>query len=165
MAQAVGRANADYARHYNLQQRSCGHVWQARYFSTPLDDTHLWQAMAYVERNPVRARMVVHAEDFEWSSTRARRAGRDESGLLETREWRAQYDWTRWRRALETSVDEEAFGRRLQEASLRGRPLGSEEFTARLERRCGRRLRPLPVGRQPKSDGVESGQIGLGFDS
>ena len=47
MAQAVGRANADYARHYNLQQRTCGHVWQARYFSSPLDNTHLWQAMTW----------------------------------------------------------------------------------------------------------------------
>jgi hypothetical protein len=36
--------------------------------------------MAYVERNPVRARMVVHAEDFEWSSMRARRAGGDDGG-------------------------------------------------------------------------------------
>lgn len=163
MAQAVGRANADYARHYNLQQRTCGHVWQARYFSTPLDNTHLWQAMAYVERNPVRARIVAHADDFRWSSTRARRAGGDESGFLAMRAWRAVYDWPRWREALETSVDEEAFGQRLQEASRRGRPLGSEEFTERLERRCGRRLRPLPVGRPPKPGGVESGQIRLGF--
>ena len=38
-----------------------------------------------------------------------------------------------------------------------------QEFTEGLERRCGRRLQPLPVGRQPKSGGVESGQIGLGF--
>jgi putative transposase len=63
MAQAMSRSNADYARYYNLRQRTCGHVWQARYFSTPLENAHLWQAMAYVERNPVRARMVARAED------------------------------------------------------------------------------------------------------
>ena len=27
----------DFARYYNLRKRSCGHVWQARYHSTPLD--------------------------------------------------------------------------------------------------------------------------------
>ncbi len=54
MAQAMGRTNADFARYYNLRKRSRGHVWQARYHSTPLDASHLWRAMAYVERNPVR---------------------------------------------------------------------------------------------------------------
>jgi len=41
MAQAMGRTNADFARHYNLRKRSCGHVWQARYHSTPLDSSYL----------------------------------------------------------------------------------------------------------------------------
>jgi putative transposase len=35
MAQALGRTHADFARYHNLKNRACGHVWQARYFSTP----------------------------------------------------------------------------------------------------------------------------------
>jgi hypothetical protein len=77
--------------------------------------------------------------------------------------WRAEYDWPRWREVLETSLDEEAFGQRLQEASRRGRPLGGEEFTEKLERRCGRRLRPLPLGRPRKSGATETTQMGLGL--
>ena len=34
MAQAMARINADFARYHNLRERSCGHVWQARYHST-----------------------------------------------------------------------------------------------------------------------------------
>jgi len=163
MAQAMARASADYARYYNLKHRTCGHVWQARYFSTPLEDAHLWRAMAYVERNPVRANLVAHAEEFAWSSARTRRAGGTESGLIEMAAWRAEYDWLRWRAVLETSVDEEAFGRRLQEASRRGRPLGGAEFTEQLEQRCGRRLRALPVGRRRKLVVGEKAQMGLGY--
>jgi hypothetical protein len=55
-----------------------------------------------------------------------------------------------WKKVLETSVGEEAFAQRIQEASLRGRPLGSETFVETLESLSDRRLRPLPVGR-PKA--------------
>lgn len=75
MAQAMGRTNADFARYHNLRKRACGHVWQARYHSTPLDSSHLWRAMAYVERNPVRARLAACAEEYQWSSARLRAAG------------------------------------------------------------------------------------------
>jgi putative transposase len=75
MAQVMGRTNADFARYYNLKKRARGHVWQARYFSTPLDPPHLWQAMAYIERNPVRAHLVAQAEEYAWSSARLRLAG------------------------------------------------------------------------------------------
>jgi putative transposase len=68
MASALGRTHADYARHFNLKRRSCGHAWQARFFSCPLDAAHLWNAMAYVERNPVRARIVDEAGQYPWSS-------------------------------------------------------------------------------------------------
>ena len=149
MAQAMGRTNADFARYYNLRKRSCGHVWQARFHSTPLDTVHLWRAMAYVERNPVRAHLAAYAEEYEWSSARLRLAGT--ADLIDLTPWKAEYDWPRWQEVLRTSIDEEAFGQRLREASRRGRPLGDEEFVENLEKRCGRRLRARPVGRPKKS--------------
>ena len=39
MASALGRTHADFARHFNLRGRTCGHVWQAR-FSCPLEAGH-----------------------------------------------------------------------------------------------------------------------------
>jgi len=35
-----------------------GHLWQNRFFACVLGQDHLWSALAYVERNPLRARMV-----------------------------------------------------------------------------------------------------------
>lgn len=75
LARALGRAHAQYARYRNLIDRGCGHVWEARYFSCPLERAHLWRAIAYVERNPVRAGIVDHAEAYPWSSARARLGG------------------------------------------------------------------------------------------
>ncbi len=83
-----------------------------------MDTAHLWQAMAYVDRNPVRAHLVPQAEDYDWSSARARMsAAQSETVHLDL--WQAEYDWPRWKKVLATSIDEEAFGHRLQEASRR----------------------------------------------
>jgi putative transposase len=117
MAKGMARTNAEYARYYNLRNRSCGHVWQARYYSAPLDEGHLWQAMAYIERNPIRARLVERAEEWAWSSAALRKAGG--GGIVDLSVWRVKYDWPRWAEVLRTSVEEEAFGRRLQRRAAR----------------------------------------------
>ena len=116
MAQAMARINADLARYYNLRKRSCRRVWQARYHSTPLDASHLWRAMAYVERNPVRAHLAACAEEYEWSSARPRSENR--ADLLDLTPWQAKHDGPRWQEALRSSIDEEAFGQRLRESAV-----------------------------------------------
>ena len=158
MACALGRTHASYARYFNLQRRSCGHVWQARYFSCPLDGSHLWQAMAYVERNPVRARIVDHADAYHWSSAAAHLA-RTEPGVLDLSAWSAQYSSEQWCEVLRSSVEEEAFGRRLQEASRRGRPLGTTAFSDSLEQRAGRKLSlwSSPVSQEAREQAVCEG--------
>ena len=153
MARALGRTHADYARHYNLQRRSCGHVWQARYFSCPLEAAHLWRALGYVERNPVRARLTEQAGAYAWSSAAAHLSGSDEQELLDLEPWRRSYSAERWAEALRVGVDEELFGERLHQATRLGRPLGSEAFVAELEQKSGRTLRAQPPGRRRKDDG------------
>ena len=60
-----------YAQHINRKQKWAGHLWQGRFFSSPLDEAYLWSCVRYVERNPVRAGMVAKAEDYPWSSAAA----------------------------------------------------------------------------------------------
>jgi len=54
LAKVFGRTHADYARYANLARRSCGHLWQACFYSCALEAEHTRNALAYVERNPVR---------------------------------------------------------------------------------------------------------------
>lgn len=160
LARALGRTHADYARHFNLQHLSSGHVWEARFFSCPLDGAHLWRAVAYVERNPVRAGLAREAAEYRWSSA-ATHVHTLADGLVDLQLWKRDYTGDRWREVLRTSVDEEALGQRLREASLRGRPLGDALFVEELERKMNRRLRPSRAGR-PKtsqSDGA-GGAVG-----
>ena len=60
-----------YSRWYRKQTRYVGHLWQGRYKS-PLvaQESYFLEAGRYIERNPVRAGIVQHPEDYPWSSYR-----------------------------------------------------------------------------------------------
>ena len=152
LARALGRTHADFARHFNIARQSCGHVWQARFFSCPLDEAHLWHAMAYVERNPVRAGLVTKAWSYRWSSAALHCGFRFDDPLVAPfAAWQEEYGLWRWREVLLGSVAEEAMAQRIRESTRCGWPLGSESFVRDLEQRAGRRLHRLPPGR-PKAD-------------
>jgi putative transposase len=159
LASTLSRTHADYARHFNIVGRSCGHVWQARYFSCPVEGVHCWQAMAYVERNPVRAGLATEAADYRWSSAAAH-TGVAADAMLDLRSWQAEYDAHRWAEALRTSVAEECIAERIRQATLRGRPLGGEAFVQSLEKTTGRRLHPNPPGRPRRENALASAASG-----
>ena len=55
LGRALKHAHGRYASYWNAIHHSSGHVWQGRYYSCPLDEPHLWEALRYTELNPVRA--------------------------------------------------------------------------------------------------------------
>src|SRR5512134_561424 len=91
MARTLGRTHGDYSRWLNMKMGETGHVWQNRYYSCPLDEEHRWEALRYVELNPVRAGIVDGPEDWPWSSAVARAGGEDRTGILEMGEWKARW--------------------------------------------------------------------------
>ena len=56
-------AHGDYTSYFNTKYGMVGHAWQGRFKSFPMEEAHCWNAIRYVERNPVRAGMVDKAED------------------------------------------------------------------------------------------------------
>lgn len=145
LAKAVGRTNFRYAQYLNRRLRRSGHVWQNRFYSCALEEVHLWRAIRYVERNPVRARMVRVPWRYPWSSAAAHVGASDGGGLLDLNAWREAWKASRWRAQLcESNEEQEAVVRR---RTYTGRPWGTEPFLDRLERRLERRVRALPVGR------------------
>jgi REP element-mobilizing transposase RayT len=50
------RAHGLYAQYYNARYEHAGHLLQNRFFACLLGTSHLWTALAYVERNPLRAK-------------------------------------------------------------------------------------------------------------
>lgn len=141
LAKAVGRTNNDFSRWQNVQCNRTGHLWQARFYSCPVDLVSLWDVMAYVELNPVRAGLVERPEDWVWSSARAHASGRDETGLLNMGLWEECFTPVSWAKFLRQKQQDKELKQRIRTATQTGRPLASEEAVRRLEVSFGRRLR------------------------
>lgn len=147
LARAIGEAHRRYTRRINFREGWRGHLWQERFASFPLDESHLLAAVRYVEMNPVAAELVARPEDYRWSSARAHLAAKDDelvtvTPLLEmVGEWR-----TFLALSSETEVD------LLHRHERTGRPLGRKTFMESLETVMGRCLRPQKPG--PKRNGM-----------
>ena len=147
LRRAIGEAHRRYTWQINQREDWRGHLWQGRFASYPLDEPHLLAAARYVELNPVRAGLVRAAKSWPWSSAKAHLAGRDDE-LARVKPLLALV--AEWRSLLNRPWPTEAWETLLQHERT-GRPLGSPEFVADLERVLGRPLGPQRRGRKPKS--------------
>ena len=156
LAKTLHGVTFGYAQHFNQKHGRCGRLWQNRYYSAPLDaQTHLWTVARYIERNPVRASIVLQAEDWRWSSARAHISGKDPLGLLELKQWQEILSPSEWKAFLSRN-EESGKITALRSHTRRGRPLGNDAFLSKIEISLGKRLRPLPVGRPGKSSSKTS---------
>ncbi len=78
LGRAVREAHRRYTNFINAQGRWTGHLFQSRFASVAMDESHLISAVCYVSLNPTRARLVAQAEDWPWSSVRAHLNGADD---------------------------------------------------------------------------------------
>jgi|UniRef100_A0A7C6AGX3 putative transposase len=62
-----------HVRRYHKHYGTSGHIWQGRYKSFIVqENNYLLTVLRYVEGNPVRAKLVNSAVEWEWSSHRER---------------------------------------------------------------------------------------------
>jgi putative transposase len=123
-----------------------GHVYKGRFKSFIVQrDEHLEWVLRYVERNPLRARMVVRAQDWQWSSLHARLNGpaaiRD---LLSDWPIRMPGDWTKLVNRPQTEAELKA----IRTASRRDRPLGDDLWMRGIVKQYGLQSTLRERGRQ-----------------
>jgi putative transposase len=159
LARALKQTHGRYASYWNARNSSSGHVWQGRFYSCPLDETHLWRALRYVELNPVRAGMVPAAAQWPWSSAAAH-CGSAPEAVLQMERWRKRWTAAEWRQHLAAGESASDVAT-LRQYTHTGRPLGSEEFVAALEHSTLRALVPRHAGRPNKRlrDAKQEGSI------
>jgi len=60
-----------YVHYYQKEYSVGGHIWQGRFKSQPVEkETYLLTCARYIERNPVKAKMVKTAEEYKYSSAK-----------------------------------------------------------------------------------------------
>lgn len=149
-ARTFNSAHMRYSQYYNKKNGVSGHLWQGRFYSCALDEKHLYEAVRYVENNPVRAGLVMSAKDWKYSSAKAHGSGNSSLGeltLLKINRYVQVADWDKY---LNERTDG-AVVELIKGNTLTGRPSGSSSFVRKLEQVFGMRLTPLSEGRPKKA--------------
>lgn len=148
---ALKVVHGHYAQRVNRMWGLKGHLWQGRYFSSPLDADYFGNAVRYVELNPVRAGLARKAEEYPWSSAAAH-CGLRSDPLVTDRPRPSVLagigDWSRW---LAAGVSADCC-EMLRRHSRQNLPCGSPAFVDELERLAGVPLRHKPTGRRAKRE-------------
>ena len=113
-----------------------GHVYQGRYKSFPVEsDEHFWVVARYVERNALRANLVLRAEEWRWSSLwqRCHPTG-EERSLLAAWPIDMPANWLERVNQTDDAQELEALRRSVQ----RGRPFGQPEWQKEIAKRLPR---------------------------
>ena len=142
-------AHRRYTGYINARMCTTGHLWQGRFGSVVMDETHLTHALRYVSLNPVRAGLVSRAEDWGWSSVGAHFSGKDD-GLVTVAPVLQQFGEFEAFLGQYTDDDEMAFSA-LRRSETTGRPVGGETWVESLEILTGRALRPQKRGSKVES--------------
>jgi putative transposase len=146
LARGIGETHRKYTTMINIRSNWKGFLWQGRFLSYPMDEQYLYNAVRYIEQNPVRAGLVKRPENYPWSSARAH-VLKIQNDLLT--DFYLLFEIEDWASYLRETVSEK--NRRLfQQHERCGRPLGSESFIRKLEKITGRVLVRKKPGRPRK---------------
>ena len=135
-----------HVRRYHRHYKTSGHVWQGRFKAFPIQqDEHLLTVLRYVERNPVRARLVRKVQRWPWSSAGAPPQGVEVPKLHSGPVPRGE-DWLDWVNQPLTEAEVAA----MRHSVDRGTPYGTERWQKMTAKRLGLESSIRPRGRPRK---------------
>jgi putative transposase len=162
LARLMKRLAGRQTRFYNTRAHRTGTLWESRYKSSVVEsEYYLLACCRYIELNPVRAGMVDAAEEYPWSSVRAR-LGLEVAAYLDMEPSYLSIGadeksrWANYRRFLNENVSPEEW-ERIRNAPPKGNLTGSDAFIEHVADLTGRSVEPRPRGR-PSGSGVKAGK-------
>ena len=148
LARLFRRVHTWWALWFNKKHDRTGHLFQNRYHSSPLGESHYWNALRYIELNPQRAGLVKRPEDWKWSSAKAHRTG-DPNGFISLTALTGRRVLTRenWLAFLTDNGGAPDIAFELRQALPASRPCGDAQWICQLEAQYHRKLAWSSPGR------------------
>jgi putative transposase len=139
-----------YSQYYNKKKKLTGHLFQGRFYSSVMDELHTLACARYIERNPVRARLVKKPYLYEFSSAKihCRREQFDNLGVNQLFKY-IDAEQDNWANFIEVKSDEDQI-KKIRKKTKSGRPIGSFRFIEKVEKKLGRRIKLKSKGRPKK---------------
>lgn len=134
--------------HAHRNSVGTGHLYQGRFKSFLVQtDGHLLAACRYVERNPLRAKLVDQADAWPWGSLWRREHGSaGRKALLSEWPVTRPAQWVNW---VNQSESEEELAR-LRQSVVRNQPFGQESWVSEIVERLELASTVRPQGRPRK---------------
>lgn len=124
--------NETYARYYSKKTGRVGHVFQARYWSEPVEnEMHFLAVLRYIHANPEAAGMC-RARDYPWSSYRAYVLSGEKEGRGEKRGAEDVASFVETELALSVLGGVEVFERFSASGACSARPFPSSKLSKHL---------------------------------
>ena len=150
LAKTFKTAHMRYSQYFNKKNKTGGHLWQGRFYSVVLDEPHLIAAARYIERNPVRAKIVEKPWHWKWSSAQAHVNQQRASITLKDIFEYTDLSYDSWKQFIDSEEEDRQALEDIRKHTKTGRPLGEITFVRNLEKRFGKRFKALSVGRPKK---------------
>ena len=145
VAKVFNNTHMRYSHYFNNKKGVQGHLWQGRFYSCPLEKDHLYEAIRYVELNPIRANLVSNLSDYQFCSSR--RLLNDFPLMIDSVDKLLEID--DWEAYLKEEMNEDLVAQIISNSKT-GRPSGSKKFITKLEKITGRNLIAKKHGRPKK---------------
>ena len=145
-----------YVQYFNFNYRRTGTLWEGRYKATLIDsENYALICHRYIELNPVRANMVVHPEEYPWSSYRHNALGEVSSfvtphSLYQALGATAKQRQAGYRALFQTEIPTQTLDK-IRAATNKAWVLGSDYFKERVSSQLNRPTRPNTRGGDRKS--------------
>lgn len=135
-----------YAQYLHRKRKTCGHIWQGRFFSCALDDDHLYYALRYVEQNPVRAGLMRYPWDYPWSSANWHIGNSTHRYIkLNSSSIVNRADWKKYLLNTDRRIDEQ-----LRSKTYKGFAFANDNFIKHWENKLNCQLKESTRGRRPR---------------
>jgi len=149
LAKTMQKLSLSYTQYINKKYERTGRLWECRFFSSLVDvDTYLWSVCRYIERNPVRARLVDGPIKYKWSSAKFNTSLGHKDNFIEPiwNDYLNREDYVEFLNRPETESEIS----RIRQSTLKGIPIGREEFIREITRKLGFSINTRPKGRPRK---------------
>ena len=144
MAHAICRCHQRYAYYLHKKRELNGHLWQERFYSCLLYGEHIKNAIRYVERNPVRAKIASQPWYYKWSSARAHLGV--EYKIISLSDCSDYVGDVNWKDFIGQPEQEDQI-QQIRENTFKGLVMGTQEQINNLELKLSRSILPKPRGR------------------
>ncbi len=115
--------------HLKTQTVGTGPLYQGRYFSSLVNtDNYVLAVIKYIEQNPLRARLVLRVEDWQWSSARLRLTNiNPHAPIITDAPISLPSNYHEWVNILENDVNEN-----VRKSIQKGIPFGSDVWVENM---------------------------------